>query len=389
MPLKRAEPGLLTTFAYDAKGNLTSQSAVETTDLTGALQFAAAGPDASRLTTALTYTSSSLPSTIRETSGGDATGVGAIETGRWTLAFNALADLSSIADSAGPTARATQYDAQGRLVTEVDPYGTRSVAYTPRGFILSEAFAGSSPAVPSYTLTAVHDPRGLVTELNTGTGSVYRWTYDAGHRINSMTLNGASLMAGVRARSAMLPRIAAALTLSRDAQAQTTAPSPAPGGGIRGGGWLGLAGLIFQIGRNIVNQQGESRSQREAERCDACRDPNHMPEWISRGWKHTVPPSLDWAGVRAGTANGNASKYKPEITRSFAAHRAHEESIWRLGRVIKNDKSSVWKVARRSYVVGAAEGKDTTCTAALCSAGQIHGFPAPESDCDRPGVAYP
>lgn len=57
--------------------------------------------------------------------------------------------------------------------------------------------------------------------------------------------------------------------------------------------------------------------------------------------------------------------------------------------MIKNTNSSVWKVKRWQTVIGAASGVDTTCVVIKCSAGEIHGHPAPEADCDKPAVAYP
>ena len=387
-----AEPNKYREYAYDAKGNLTLDSVVDTTDTTGALKFAATRTDSTRAKTYWTYDAQSLATAIRQTLGEKAIGKGGLETGRWTPAYNATGDVATITDvPTGAIARGTQYDAHGRLVTETDPLGTRTVAYTPTGLLLSETFASNS-AVPGYTLTATHNSAGLITELNTGTGFVYRWTYDANHKITSLTLNGATLTASSsKGAYELLTRLAALLTLSRDVKAQTTAPTLAPGGGLRGPGWIGVAGLIFQIGRNIMNQQQAADSEEKTKDCDPCKDPSKQPKW-KHIRKHTVPPHLNWADVRAQTGVGRdpAAKYKPELTRTYAAHEAFEQSIWANGKVIKNTNSSVWKVKRiTGVIVGAASGADASCAIVKCSGGEIHGYPAPESECDKPAVPYP
>ena len=87
LPLQVPEPNKYREYAYDAKGNVTLDSAVDTTDATGAQKFAATRTDSTRAKTYWTDNTSSLPTTVRQTTGGDSSGVGATETGRRRLAL--------------------------------------------------------------------------------------------------------------------------------------------------------------------------------------------------------------------------------------------------------------------------------------------------------------
>ncbi|MFM2449414.1 MAG: hypothetical protein RIS44_1864 [Pseudomonadota bacterium] len=382
LPLQQAEPNRITAYTYDSKGNLTGQSSTATTDNKGSAKFTATktGPTTA---TGWGYDAKSLNTSIVET-------VGGVVVAQVSLSFDSAGNAIQLKNLLTGETATGQYNAHGRLIQETDPFGVRNVSFTPRGFILSDAFTSSS-AVPSYTLSALHNAAGLVTDLNTGTGMVYRWTYDANHRVTSITLNGSSLVASNTKAHDHLMRLLALLTLSGDAKAQAAPPMPAPGGGLRGPGWLGVGILIYEIGRNIYQSQNSTTQgeQSKDEKCDPCKDPSKQPKWTSRGSKHTVPPQLPWASVRAGTANGKAAKYKPELTRTYATHEALEQSAWATGKVVKNTNSSVQKVMRLNVVVGASEGADTTCILVLCSAGEIHGYPAPESDCNKAAVPYP
>ena len=81
LPLKTAEAYLITSYSYDARGNLLEMVETQTTDTTGAKGFNATLSGESQ-TTRWTYDAKNLPTTIIELAG-------STETGRWTLAYNA------------------------------------------------------------------------------------------------------------------------------------------------------------------------------------------------------------------------------------------------------------------------------------------------------------
>lgn len=81
--------------------------------------------------------------------------------------------------------------------------------------------------------------------------------------------------------------------------------------------------------------------------------------------------------------------YHPAVVPNVTAQQPFEIDVWQRGKVIKNTKSDTYKVVRFGFVVGAYDGKDTTCAIVKCSARQIHGHPIKDSDCDKPEVPYP
>jgi YD repeat-containing protein len=86
LPLKVAEAYLITSYSYDARGNLLEMVETPTTDTTGARGFNAT-PSGTTYTTRWTYDANNLPTTIVELEG-------STETGRWDMTYNPTGDLT-------------------------------------------------------------------------------------------------------------------------------------------------------------------------------------------------------------------------------------------------------------------------------------------------------
>jgi hypothetical protein len=83
-----AEAYLITSYSYDARGNLLEMVETPTTDTTGARGFNAT-PSGTTYTTRWTYDANNLPTTIVELEG-------STETGRWDMTYNPTGDLTGI-----------------------------------------------------------------------------------------------------------------------------------------------------------------------------------------------------------------------------------------------------------------------------------------------------
>lgn len=192
LPAQIVGPRRYQGFTYDAKGNITLDSDSETTDPTGATKWSAVRIDSTRKRTYWSYNASSLPTTVRQTTGGDGNGVGATEVGRWTLTYNGTGDVATIKDvPRNLTGQVTQYDAQGRVLAATSIDGDAiSLAYTPRGFVSSRTEVDKTNA---YVQNAI----GLTTEVRLPDGQVASFEYSAAHRLTAVRLNGALLASAV------------------------------------------------------------------------------------------------------------------------------------------------------------------------------------------------
>jgi len=189
LPTQVAEPGKLSSYGYDAKGNLTGQSWTTTTDATGAQGFAATA-SGSTYATGWAYDGNSLPISIVEQTG-------ATETGRWTLGYNASGDVTSVTDvtRGNLVGRATQYDVHGRMLAGTTDAGVAlGFTYSPRGFYATKTVGGQ-------TVTFAQNPIGLTTEVRMPDNQVLGYVYDAAHRLTDIRLNGASITPAMLAKA--------------------------------------------------------------------------------------------------------------------------------------------------------------------------------------------
>ncbi len=188
LPTQRAEPGRISAWSYSAKGLPTGSSWTATTDGTGAAKFSA-GKTGSTYATGYSYNAAGLVSTVveRETPPGGT----ALETQRWTMAYNAAADLTRVTDVTGGNKiqRYSQHDPHGRVLAGT-AFDGQPVAYTysTRGYITSRTGGGvatgygysaagrlSSVSTPDGVMTYTRDSLGNITGVNND--YVYRAAY--------------------------------------------------------------------------------------------------------------------------------------------------------------------------------------------------------------------
>ncbi|WP_326942650.1 RHS repeat protein [Actimicrobium sp. GrIS 1.19] len=179
LPLKIAEPKLLTTLTYDASGNLLSRKQQATTDATGALGLAAPVTGTAR-TWSWTYNGIGQVLT--------ATGPRTDVVDRTTYVYDsASGNLTSSTNAAGQVTTFNSYDANGRLTRMTDPNGAvTTLTYAPRGWLLSSTTqAGAISEATRYTYDAV----GQLTGVTLPDASVVHYGYDDAHRLTSITDN--------------------------------------------------------------------------------------------------------------------------------------------------------------------------------------------------------
>jgi YD repeat-containing protein len=131
---------------------------------------------------AFTYNASSLNTSIVEKTDG-------VETQRWTMAYNAIGDMTRITDVTGGNliGRATSYDGNGRMLSGTTDAGiVLRRQYSPRGFV-------ASSSVGNETSTYTQNGVGLTTQVRLPDGQVLQYRYDANHQLTDVQLNGASI----------------------------------------------------------------------------------------------------------------------------------------------------------------------------------------------------
>ncbi len=181
LPVQIAEPDRITSYAYDTQG-LIGHGSVDTTDATGAQQFNAT-PSSAVLATGYGYDASGLNSAIVEF-------VDSVETQRWTLAYNALGDLTSVTDvTKAQSATITQHTADGRVLQGSTDQGVAiAIAYNRRGAV-TQITRGGQMARFTY------NPVGTLTQVRTPDNQVIDYVLDARQAVVDIKLNGASVSA--------------------------------------------------------------------------------------------------------------------------------------------------------------------------------------------------
>jgi hypothetical protein len=222
---------------------------------------------------------------------------------------------------------------------------------------------------------------------------VWRWTYKPDHRVQSVTLNGgvvATFASAVPSRGTR--SLLDLLVSTAHAQAGSAGPAPA-GGGLSGGGRLIAVPLLWELGKRLKDSALPTEGGPDnEENCDLCKDPSKKPRWTDYNGKHLKNRGSTWDQTRTKTAlppPRGAAQYHPAVVPNRAVQEAFEYDVWSRGKVVTSTKSKTHKVVRFGFVIGAYNGKDTTCAIAKCSSSELHGHPTDEADCDRPEVPYP
>lgn len=157
LPLKITEPNRVTTFKYDAKGNLLQRTV-------------AAGTQVRHWT----YTYTALGQVL--SSDGPRTDVADITRN----SYNADGTLATITNALGQVTRFTAYDANARLLSMVDPNGLiTQLTYDKRGRLLTRNVGG---LLTRFT----YDLAGQLGKITAPDGSFTTSTYDAAHRLTQI-----------------------------------------------------------------------------------------------------------------------------------------------------------------------------------------------------------
>ncbi|NVD97746.1 RHS repeat protein [Massilia sp. BJB1822] len=172
LPLRTAEPKLITSYTYDERGNVLSKSLQATSDANGAAGFSAVALGSPRV---WRYTYSSVGQVL--TVDGPRTDVNDI----MTYAYDSAGNLISVCNAAGHTTRFSQHDAHGRAGRMIDPNGlVTELSYTPRGWLASRSVGGE---LTTYS----YDGVGQLVQASLADGSSLRYGYDAAHRLTSVS----------------------------------------------------------------------------------------------------------------------------------------------------------------------------------------------------------
>jgi YD repeat-containing protein len=162
-----AEPLRITSYTYDASGNMLSESVQATKDVNGASGFSAA-PDGARKTWNFTYNAAGQLLTK--------TGPG-VNT---TLTYDNQGNLETMTNAASHVTRYGNYDVNGRVGQITDPNGlVTTFAYGPRGWLDSVSSGGE---VTSYAYDSVGNLKTVTMPDRTTT----TYSYDDAHRLTSI-----------------------------------------------------------------------------------------------------------------------------------------------------------------------------------------------------------
>jgi YD repeat-containing protein len=171
LPTAVAEPLRITSYTYDAQGNLLTRTIQPTNDATGGQGFSAAASGTPRTWT-YTYNTAGQVLTVD----GPRTDVNDVTT----YAYDGQGNLITVTNALNQTATLGAYDANGRVGTITDPNGlVTSLTYDPRGRLTSRSAGGE---VTSYT----YDGAGNLTNVSLPSGASYTYTYDAAHRLTQI-----------------------------------------------------------------------------------------------------------------------------------------------------------------------------------------------------------
>jgi RHS repeat-associated protein len=214
-----AEPNKLTTYRYDAHGNLLSRNEAQTSDRTGANGISATGTGVQRTwrysyisptnssppsfnpppttfpcpntgsCSSASYNASpspspspgqGLPGQVMTVTGplGDVTTYSYYTT---TASDHMPGDLQSITNALGHVTTIDHYDGDGRVLQSTDPNGLVTLlTYDPRGRLLTKT---RGTETTSYT----YDLAGNLTGVLFPSGETYTYAYDDAHRLTDIS----------------------------------------------------------------------------------------------------------------------------------------------------------------------------------------------------------
>lgn len=170
-----AEPLKITSFQYDANGNVLVRSEQATTDASGTAGATATVTGPIRR---WTYTYNALGQVLTVT--GPRTDVADVTT----YSYDGQANLVSVVAADGKVTTYSNYDGNGRANRIVYPNGvTVDMVYHPRGWLLSRT---ASAGGISETSAFEYDGLGQLKSATTPDGAKIIYTYDDAHRLTDV-----------------------------------------------------------------------------------------------------------------------------------------------------------------------------------------------------------
>jgi len=175
LPLTIAEPKLLTTYAYDAFGNLLNKTVQATSDATGAQGLSPTLIGAAR-TWSRTYNNVAQVLT--------ATGPRTDVADKTIYTYDSSGNLSTITNAVDQVTTLSNYDANGRvgLITDANG-GTTALTYSRRGWLTGKTVtSGGTVEATTYG----YDGVGQLTLVTLPDTSTVSYTYDPAHRLTNI-----------------------------------------------------------------------------------------------------------------------------------------------------------------------------------------------------------
>lgn len=171
LPVQIAEPLRMTTFDYDAAGNLLTKTVRATSDSSGVSGFSATLVGLQRIWR-YTYNPQGQILTI--------TGPRTDVADMTSYAYDAKGNVSSVTNAAGHQTQFSAYDGSGHVGQITDPNGLiTTLSYNARGWLTSRSVGGE---VTSYE----YDGVGQLTRVTQPDTSTVNFTYDGAHRLTTV-----------------------------------------------------------------------------------------------------------------------------------------------------------------------------------------------------------
>jgi YD repeat-containing protein len=175
LPLKVAQAKRITTFTYDATGNLLTHMEQATNDAAGAAGFSATVVGAPRVWT-YTYNSDGQVLTVT----GPRTDIADVTT----YAYDAVGNLSTITNALGQVITLSDYDGNGNVGRIVAPNGmVTTMLYTARGWLKNRTV---STLTATETTAYEYDGVGQLKKVTLPDLSIISYTYDDAHRLTGV-----------------------------------------------------------------------------------------------------------------------------------------------------------------------------------------------------------
>lgn len=173
-PTRIAEPGRITTFEYDDKGNVRTRTLRATSDSTGALKFDAPLVGLPRIWT-YTYNGVSQLETV--------TSPRKDLVDKTTYTYDTQGNLATVTNAAGQKTTLSDYDADGHPGKITDPNNlVTTLQYNARGKL---EFRTSGRELTKYA----YDGVGQLTKVTQPDGSSVTYKYDDAHRLTGIEDN--------------------------------------------------------------------------------------------------------------------------------------------------------------------------------------------------------